>query len=1147
MSEVRDFDPLSMAPMMSTTLIEASAGTGKTTTIAALTTRALAEGWYEMPQVMLVTFGRRAASELRTGLHDRLVQTVDGLEARLDGRRPATAGVLHDGVRDLLLAGPPEVLRLRLERLQRARQDFDQATIATTHQFCHAMLAELGVLADFDATAQFVENPADLLEDVLHETYTRRYHAAETTNVPWFSYARRLMDLVRSGEARFDTPSGASTLEKVALGTDLREGIEQRKWQSRSYDFDDMVVRLHRALQAEVDAADRDRLPPTAAAARNALSRRFRLVMIDEYQDTDSLQWQIVRAAFHHHSQVFLIGDPKQAIYAFRQADVYAYLTARAASDQQFTLRTNRRSTSELVSQVDRLFRGRDLGREITCPPATGGSSSVVRGIDGGPVPALQLRLVVPDQGTEFDRDGQQWPIVLRDLTEQVKSVLANAEVREPDLPADQPGRRIRPQDVAIVVRANRRAEQVREHLASAGVPVVFAGADSVFTSPAATDWAALLQALVRPGSATLRRSALTDFFGLEVPDLARVSDAELADIGLDLRRAARSLEQGSVAAMFEELSTRRGVPARLLSRRGGERRLTDLRHLAELLHAQASVIGASQPRANLAVHLARWLDERMHDRAVADEQTRRLEADGGAVQVMTIHRAKGLSLPVVFLPDLTTAARRKPERSHPQVLHETGEPVIAAAPTPAQRERIDADDRDELLRLAYVAATRPQYLLRIWWSADPSTGESAINRLLHQPDAPGVPAPYVTADRQRAEQIHELWSPLIDVQLVGESAPPPLPPVGTALSVLPERARSWTRQLDQEWRRTSYTGLTRHAHGIPVGDLPTEDEPATDEGAGSDKLLDPAVSDLSDAGPSARPDAEPSSDVPATRFPQPLTGLPGGTEFGGLVHLALEQLDWTSDDLPSELARVVAQTHAQHPVPDVGLAELSAGLGLVVRTPLGQLAAGRALVDIPLRDRLTELDFELPMAAHSDRAATLADLAGLFDDRALVPADDPLAEYGRALAESPAAEERLSGWLTGSIDAVLRIPGEGGQSRHLVVDYKTNRIWLPAGRDLRVEDYTTEAMTDAMVVAHYPLQALLYCVALHRFLRWRQPGYDPTIHLGGVGYLFVRGMAGPDAASTPSSPYGVFAWRPSAALVLAADALLTARSEESM
>ena len=171
-------------------------------------------------------------------------------------------------------------------------------------------------------------------------------------------------------------------------------------------------------------------------------------------------------------------------------------------------------------------------------------------------------------------------------------------------------------------------------------------------------------------------------------------------------------------------------------------------------------------------------------------------------------------------------------------------------------------------------------------------------------------------------------------------------------------------------------------------------------------------------------------------------------------------------------------------------------------------------------------------------RVGSVGDLAALFSDRRLLPATDPLAHYGLVLAATPAAEQTLNGFLNGSIDAVLRV-GNGSAQRFVVVDYKTNTMPLLPDEELSVQHYNAQAMTQAMVAAHYPLQALLYSVALHRVLGWRLPGYDPERHLGGVGYLFVRGMAGPDTPELGGMPAGVFSWRPPARFVLAADAIL--------
>ena len=263
------------------------------------------------------------------------------------------------------------------------------------------------------------------------------------------------------------------------------------------------------------------------------------------------------------------------------------------------------------------------------------------------------------------------------------------------------------------------------------------------------------------------------------------------------------------------------------------------------------------------------------------------------------------------------------------------------------------------------------------------------------------------------------------------------------------------------------------------------------------------------------------------------MADLPVGAAFGTLVHAVFETADLTAADLRAELLRCVHTELDRHPTPAVDPDALADALVPVARTPLGPLAAGRSLADLAPSDRLAELDFELPLAGGDTPGADvrLGDLVPLL--RRHLPPGDPLAAYPDRLA--PLQAQPLRGYLTGSIDAVLRLRDP---ERYAVVDYKTN--WLgPIGPDgpepLLAAHYTPERIAAAMMDAHYPLQALLYSAALHRFLRWRlgrAGGYDPERHLGGVLYLFLRGMCGPDGPVVGDVPCGVFSWRPPAALV---------------
>ncbi len=286
----------------------------------------------------------------------------------------------------------------------------------------------------------------------------------------------------------------------------------------------------------------------------------------------------------------------------------------------------------------------------------------------------------------------------------------------------------------------------------------------------------------------------------------------------------------------------------------------------------------------------------------------------------------------------------------------------------------------------------------------------------------------------------------------------------------------------------------------------------------------------------------------PALATPSPMAELPVGADFGSLVHGVLEHADPQAPDhagdLAAELRSHLDEQLVQWPVavdPDL----LVTALVAVTDTPLGPLAGGMTLRDVPLRDRLRELDFELPLAGGDlglTGDVTLGDLAPLL--RRHLPEGDPVRGFADALDRPELGGQSLRGYLTGSIDVVLRVRDASDAVRYLVVDYKTN--WLgPRDEPLTAAAYVPEALDAAMGHSDYPLQALLYAVVLHRFLRWRQPGYDPETHLGGVLYLYLRGMCGPATPLVDGAPCGVFAWRPPVALVEALSDLLDGRVAE--
>jgi exodeoxyribonuclease V beta subunit len=1094
-----------------TTVLEASAGTGKTHTIAGLAARYLAEGVARIDELMLVTFGRAATAELRERVRQRLTEVTAEMED-LERARTSTDDLVRR-----LATGPSDEVELRRRRLARGMADFDAATIATTHGFCQQMLAGLGIAADLDADMKFAEATGDLVADVATDLYLADY-GRDDSPVPGDSFGFSVAaDL--AGQAVGD-PSAELEPREADPGTEarvrldfaerVRVEVQGRKRRMRVMDYDDLLVYLRDALCH----------PETGEDACERLRARYKIVLVDEFQDTDPVQWEILERAFHGHRTLVLIGDPKQAIYAFRGADVVTYLLAKESARSEATLGRNWRSDRPLVEGLLHLLGDTALGdRDIVVSEVDAAHDEP--SLHGAPSPSpVRIRRVPRSEfGVANDKHiqvGEARSFVARDVAADVVRLLSSAaEILE----RDGTKRPVEAADVAVLVHRNDDGAQVRDALREVDVPVVLTATTSVFLSDAADHWLTLLSALEQPHRTGLVRSAaLTDFVGWSAADLAEADEAGQEALGARLRAWAETLTDHGVAALVEAV-TATGMPRRVLARDDGERDLTDLRHIGQALH-QAATEGFGGVSS-----LVQWLQHRITE-AVGDideERSRRLDSDAKAVQVMTIWRAKGLEFPVVYAPFLWDKSINVYEtlRLHRDDRQRVLDVGGKTGPGYGKRKEAHvAEDVGESLRLAYVALTRARCQVVAHWAPAWNTVNAPLHRLLFgERDPEGnlplkVPRPSEEDARTRLDAVAARTGGLVAVETAGTPSEDRFegPPEESAdLSV-----REFARGLDRTWGRSSYSGITAGLHEAS-GAAHTVSEPEgpglTDEPAGA-----PPVD-----GAAAVSGAEQS---PVS----PMTDLPSGAAFGTLVHEVLERVDFAAPDLVAELTAAAESEGAERFV-GVPTAELAEALAPSLLTPLGPLAGGLRLRDVGRGDRRDEMEFELPLAGGDTpsgevRVGEVADLL-----RRHLPAGDPLVEYADDLDVPLLDQRRLRGFLTGSIDAVLRVrPGRGEEPRYLVVDYKTNR--LGAGEVLTAHDYRPDALAVAMRHAHYPLQALLYSVALHRYLRWRQAGYDPQTHLGGVLYLFLRGMCGPDTPVVGGVPCGVFSWSPPAALV---------------
>ena len=1092
-----------------TTVLEASAGTGKTHTIAGLAARYLAEGRARMDQMMLVTFGRAATAELRERVRARLTAVTVALAD------PVAARSSSDDVVRLLADVPDDEVRLRHRRLASAVSDFDAATIATTHGFCSQMLAGLGIAADLDSDVTFAEATGDLVTDVVTDLYVADYGRPDSPmpdSLPFALAARLAADAVGDPAARLEPrgavpPSAAYT--RVTFAARARDQVARRKRAMRVMDYNDLLTYLREALAN----------PQTGEDACERIRARYQVVLVDEFQDTDPLQWEILERAFHGYRTLVLVGDPKQAIYAFRGADVVTYLHAREAAAAHTTLGTNWRSDEPLVAGLRHLLGDTALGDfriRLYDIRAAHPASSLL----GAPVAApVRLRRV---PRMEFEAStaamltvSQVRPFVALDVAADIVGLLSSgAEIAE----RDGSRRRLEAADVAVLVHRNDDGAAVRNALAAADVPVVLTATSSVFASDAAREWLDLLTALEQPQRVGLvHNAALTSFVGWSARQLATADETSREALGARLRRWAEVLSDAGVAAVMEA-ATATGLAQRVLARVNGERELTDLRHIGSALHrARSEGYGGVSS-------LVQWLQQRMAEAAsdIAEERSQRLDSDAKAVQVMTIWRAKGLEFPVVYAPFLwdryvgsTPQQLRFHDEDDDRVLDLGGPSGPAYS---GHKERHFAEEAGESLRLAYVALTRARSQVVVHWAPTSNTSGAPLHRLLFGDRSPegGVPdsvtVPDEEAVRARLDALSSGSEGLMSVEEAGGRSPVPV--AAPAASPADLRVRGFARALDGSWSRASYSALTAGLHEA-AGAVRAVSEPEN-----------PGITDE----PAERLAPEPGQ--PASRqsaLPSPMGNLPSGAAFGTLVHAVLERTDFTAPDLEAAL-RAAASAEDSLRFGRTPPADLDRALVPCLQTPLGPLAADRRLADVARQDRLDELDFELPLVGGDvpTGEARVGEIAGLV--RRHLAADDPLAGYARDLDVPLLAGRILRGYLTGSVDTVLRVRGPDDVPRYLVVDYKTN--WLGHSESLTTDDYRPAALAEAMRHAHYPLQALLYSVALHRYLRWRQPSYDPAVHLGGVLYLFLRGMCGSQTPTADRTPYGVFAWSPPTALV---------------
>jgi exodeoxyribonuclease V beta subunit len=884
--------------------------------------------------------------------------------------------------------------------------------------------------------------------------------------------------------------------KRCALKSELLEYVEReshlRKLKKNCRTFDDLLSDVFEALQGE-----------RGRTLKHVLRQRYRAALIDEFQDTDSLQNSIFDAVFSLEDHVlFLIGDPKQAIYSFRGADIFSYLAASGSTSDCYSLGKNWRSSSRLVQAVNTLFLSAPapfIFPQITFSPVEAAREEFNQGflVDGTPDPApLKVWFLRrPESANEMLMPKE---IPLRQIpsavTAEIERLLAGGQegaIRINRIP-------IQPGDIAVLVLSNRQAQEIQGALTAVHVPSVLYTTGSVFATSEARELERLLSAILDPSRERSLRAALaTSILGMKGDDLLALEQREEAweeRIQQFLDYQALWTKEGFIV-MARRLIDQETVRPRLLSYPDGERRLTNLLQCIELIQLAATEHHLEAEGSN------KWLRSRIAEEQEVppEEHQTRLETDEQAVKVVTIHRSKGLEYPVVFCPYNWYV---RDEQADDEVLfHATPENSelsldLGSPDQTLHRAKSQAEALSERSRLLYVALTRAQYRCYLAWGGIKQGSRSALSFLLHAHenfDTPGWMEKFTDWFKKISDE--QILADLTDLArrsggTIEILAPPEC---GVTIPKTGRKAREkficrvFQNEIPSDWGIASFTSLV----------------------SGRKEYVDSADRDIAIMKHQA-----PGPITEDSARPYPTGALLSGAKAGNFFHTLLEELEFTT--AATELSRdFLIQKLAEHGYPSKWEPEVRNIIQNVLRVPLGSSSQKFQLCQIPANQRRHEVEFTLPLDRLTPQKLT-----------ALFRREFPGSEPGSWAALLQNLEFRpIQGQLHGFIDLIFE-----WQGKFYLIDWKSNYL----GPD--VEDYHSSRLAQTISQNYYFLQYYLYCVAMHRYLRQRLPDYGYDRHFGGVYYLFLRGI---EAAVNPG--YGVFFDRPEEKTVRALSELLQA------
>lgn len=874
----------------------------------------------------------------------------------------------------------------------------------------------------------------------------------------------------------------------------VRARLTEEKKNRRLQAFDDLLLSLRDAL----------RHPEQGQPVAQAICGLFPVALIDEFQDTDPVQYEIFDSVYqgaHNEARqalgLYLIGDPKQSIYAFRGADIFAYLRAARDVESVWSLTTSYRASPRLVAAQNALFEGPALPflvPEIAYEriQARSGREDVLLDPSGEPAPGLEV--------------WEQEKFSTSELPERTAAELARFLARGLLLE----GRPVTPRDLAILTRSNRQGESIQQALRQYGIPAVLYSDKSVYATQEARELKKLLSSWVDVQHRGKQRAALsTSLCGWTARRIYELDESvQILETTVAQFRAWSELwlKQGIMSA-FEAFSAETELVPRTLSQAQGERKLTNWRHLLELLHE-------AEQRQHLGVSgVLRYLEEQEREaeasRAGSEASQVRLESDADAVTITTIHKSKGLEYPIVFLPTLGLVDSSR-KASAFRFQGEQGEAFLEVREGEERDESwalVQKAQMAENLRLAYVALTRARHMTVLLVPEEESPKKkieeeqlvswSPWSYLVHAGSgAEGQAGAYFAArlqslsEEERKKNIQSLVE-RSGRALYWEKSGQEKPPVYSLTNEKKElRAQPLPAHRQESSETNSFSSLTRHATGKMQLSWAAREGRDRDEGVEllAAKLLEQTTG-VGDPGA-----AELSENIVLAEFPR-------GAGPGEVLHGILERAAFEQE---AEEARrtLVKKELNRRGLSSVWAEPVERALQDILQTPLGP--EGLSLGQLPPTQRRAEMEFSFPVGSREARlsARRLAWALGWQGQPRSAQAGSLPQEYLEQVAELPF--EAWSGFLRGFIDLVFEWRG-----KLFVVDYKSNYLGASYA------EYGPSALQRVMVEHHYYLQAMLYAVAIHRWGQTRIASYSYEEHFGGVFYLFVRGMRPARGAST--------------------------------